>query len=237
MDISLVIPAHNESKYIEGCLASVVKQARHFKEIVVVDNASTDRTAEIAAKFPDVRVVRAADKGLTKARQVGLLNTTGEYVAYIDADCRLPDGWAAMAHKFIQQSPNAVSWSGPAKYHDAPSLLWQFQLGLGWWVSAPLMYRAVGYMLFGANFIVRRDAINAIGGFDPEVEFYGEDMTLAKRLSSQGKTIFRMDFFIYTSMRRFAGQGYFRTNLHYILNFWWPVLFGRPYHHEYTDIR
>lgn len=237
MEISLVIPAHNESKYIEGCLESVVKQARHFKEIVVVDNASTDGTAEIAAQFPDVRVVRAADKGLTKARQAGLQSTTGEFVAYIDADCRLPERWCEKAMTLINQHPGAVSWSGPAKYHDAPSVLWRFQLALGWWVSAPLMYRVVGYMLFGAGFIVRRSAINAIGGFDPEVEFYGEDMTLAKRLRSQGTTIFRMDFFIYTSMRRFAGQGYVRTNLNYILNFWWPVLFGRPYHHEYTDIR
>jgi GT2 family glycosyltransferase len=46
-----------------------------------------------------------------------------------------------------------------------------------------------------ANFVVRRIAIEAIGGFDPTVMFYGEDMTLAKRLHVGGKTIFPMDFF------------------------------------------
>jgi glycosyltransferase involved in cell wall biosynthesis len=182
MEISLVIPAHNEAKYIKACLESVVKHARHFKEIVVVDNASTDDTAVIAARFPGVRVVHAAYKGLTRARQAGLLATTAEYVAYIDADSRLPDDWCNKARSLIARYPDAVSWSGPAKYHDAPSMLWRFQLSLGWWVSAPLMYRVVGYMLFGAGFIVRRSAIDAIGGFDPGVEFYGEDMTLAKRL-------------------------------------------------------
>ncbi len=237
MEISLVIPAHNEAKYIGPCLDSVVAHAARFKEIVVIDNASTDETAEIVRRYPRVRIVQVTDKGLTKARQAGLEATTSEFVAYIDADCRLPAQWYSTAERLIARYPNGVSWSGPAKYFDAPSMLWRLQLSLGWWASAPLMYRAIGYMLFGANFIVRRSAMEAIGGFDPDVVFYGEDMTLAKRLHTQGKTVFRMDFYIITSMRRFAAEGYFRTNMNYILNFWWPVLFGRPYHEQYKDIR
>lgn len=60
---------------------------------------------------------------------------------------------------------------------------------------------------------------------------------LARRLYARGATVFRMNFYILTSMRRFATEGYFRTNLNYVLNYWWPVLFGRPYTRAYTDVR
>lgn len=237
IEISLVIPAHNEAEYIGAALASVQTHSSRFKEVVVVDNASTDRTSDVASTFPFVRVIREDRKGLTRARQTGFEATTGAYVAYMDGDSRLPAGWYEKAERLITQYPNAVSWSGPVYYYDAPNKMWNFVLGLGWWLTAPLMYRAIGYMVLGGNFIVRRSAIEQIGGFDPNVVFYGEDMTLAKRLHAVGKTVFDMSFFGYTSARRFVKEGYIRTNMHYVLNYAWPVLFGRPYHERYTDIR
>ncbi len=238
MNISLVIPAYNEADYIAACLESVARNAPgQFQEVIVVDNASTDNTAEIARRFSFVTVVVEKGKGLTKARQAGLKATTAEFVAYMDSDSQLAPGWFQKAEALIQKYPDAVSWSGPVYYYDAPSRAWNFTLGLGWWFTAPLMYRLVGYMVLGGNFIVRRSAIDAIGGFDPDVAFYGEDMTLARRLSAQGKTVFRMDFWGLTSARRFVQEGYIKTNMHYVMNYAWPVLFGRPYHREYTDIR
>jgi glycosyltransferase involved in cell wall biosynthesis len=238
MDISLVIPAHDEAEYIGAALESVLKNAPgKFKEIIVVDNASSDDTAAVASRYKGVRVVREDRKGLTIARQTGFQATTSEFVAYMDGDSRLAPGWFEKAEVLISKYPNAVSWSGPVYYYDAPTKAWNVTLSIGWWLTAPLMYRVIGYMVLGGNFVVRRTAIDAIGGFDPNVAFYGEDMTLAKRLHAEGKTIFRMDFYGLTSARRFLKEGYIKTNMHYVLNYVWPVLFGRPYHREYTDIR
>lgn len=237
MEISLVIPAYNEERYIGPCLDAVATVRGHFKEVVVVDNNSTDNTSHIAGGYEFVRVVREERKGLTRARQTGLEACTGEYIAYVDADTRMDAAWVEKMHELITLYPDAVSWSGPAYYYDAPSRMWNVVLTLGWWLSAPLMYRAVGYMLYGANFVLRRSAIESIGGFDESVQFYGEDMTLAKELNSVGKTIFRMDFHIMGSARRFVREGYVNTNIRYILNFIWPVIFGKPYDQSYTDIR
>lgn len=238
MEISLVIPAYNEAEYIGAGLESVQKYGKgRFKEVVVVDNASTDGTGYVASQYAGVRVIREDRKGLTRARQTGFEATTAEYVAYMDGDSRLPHDWFEIATALIEKYPQAVSWSGPVYYYDAPSRLWNFVLGMGWWLTAPLMYRVIGYMVLGGNFIVRRSAVEEIGGFDPDVAFYGEDMTLAKRLHGVGKTIFRMNFYGLTSARRFVKEGYFRTNMHYVMNYAWPVIFGRPYHREYTDIR
>ena len=73
MTISVIIPAYNEEKYIVSCLHSILGNApENLKEIFVINNASTDKTAELAEKFPQVRVVNEPNKGLTKARQRGL---------------------------------------------------------------------------------------------------------------------------------------------------------------------
>jgi glycosyltransferase involved in cell wall biosynthesis len=236
MRISLVIPAYNEEAYLGGCLDSVLASGGRFHEIIVIDNASTDRTSEVAAARPGVRVVRELQKGLTAARQRGYLEATGEAVAYIDADTRMPSGWYDRAEQILATRPDVVALSGPARYWDAKR--WQrIFLALLWRLSAPLTYRLVGYMVYGANFVVRRSALDAIGGFNRAIDFYGEDTDLAQRLSRQGKVVFDMRFFIFSSARRFATEGMFRTNLVYVLNFAWPVLFGRPFTRRHKDVR
>ena len=236
MRISLVIPAYNEEAYLGGCLDSVIASGGRFHEIIVIDNASTDRTAEVAAARPGVRVVHEPKKGLLAARQRGFEEAGGDAVAYVDADTRMPKGWYERANEVLSSRPDVVGLSGPARYWDANR--WQRTfLAVVWRVSAPLAYRIVGYMIYGAGFVVRRSALAAIGGFNHAIEFYGEDTDLAQRLSRQGEVVFDMRFYILSSARRFASEGMLRTNLVYVLNFVWPVLFGRPFTRRHKDVR
>lgn len=236
MRISLIIPAYNEEARIGACLDSVAPLSQEFCEVIVVNNASTDRTVEIASSYPFVTVVTESKKGLLHARRCGFENTKGEVLAYIDADSRIYEAWPRRLKQVLEENPQVVSLSGPARYYDANA--WQkVVLGTTWRVAAPLIYRMTGYMIFGAAFAVRRTALAAIGGFDPSIEFYGEDTDLAKRLSSQGKVLFRMNFYILTSARRFIDEGFLRTTLVYGLNFIWPALLGRPFSRSHKDIR
>lgn len=130
----------------------------------------------------------------------------------------------------------AVSLSGPARYYDA-SLFEKVLLEVGWWLSAPLAYRMSGYMIYGAHFIVRRTALEAAGGFNKDIVFYGEDTDIARRLSRFGKTIFSMDFRINTSARRFLKEGIPHAMMTYAINFLWPALFKRPFTHTHRDVR
>jgi glycosyltransferase involved in cell wall biosynthesis len=117
--VSLIIPAHNEEAYIGFCLDSVLQNAAgRFHEIIVVDNASSDRTAEIARARHGVRVVQEMQKGVCFARQRGLEEATGKVLAYIDADTRLPADWASIAERTFQNRPNLVCLSGPYRYYD-----------------------------------------------------------------------------------------------------------------------
>lgn len=239
MDLSFVIPAHNEERHIGNCLQSILdetKDAPCSVEIIVVNNASTDATAAVAKRYRGVKVVGEPKKGLTRARQAGYLNSKGTLVANIDADTALPRGWLARALKEFSSDPKLVCLSGPFRYHDLSGLR-KFAAEAVWWISAPFAYLIAGYMILGANFVARRSALDAIGGFDVNISFYGEDTDLAKRLSKFGKVKFSMGFFIYGSGRRIMEEGFWKTELRYGVNFVWEALTGKPFTKEYRDIR
>jgi glycosyltransferase involved in cell wall biosynthesis len=237
MEISFIIPAHNEEINIGPCLDSVIKNTRgHYTEIIVIDNASSDHTAEVAKKKYGVRVIEEKRKGLGHAREAGRLAAVGDYLAYIDADCRLPEGWIDTAEREFRIHSDAVCLSGPPLYFDT-SVFQTMLLHSLWWTTAPVAYRMIGYMVYGANFIAKKSALNAIGGFDRSIEFYGEDTDIARRLSTTGKVLFRMHFPIFASARRFREEGLFKTSAVYALNYLWPVFFRRPFSLHYRDVR
>lgn len=235
MDITLIICAHNEESVIGETVDVARKYSRgKFKEIIVVDNASVDRTAGVAREH-GARVVFEPEKGLPSARQCGFENSTGEYLAYIDADTLITPKWIDIVETTFAKRPDIVSLSGPRRYFGA---VWYrvWLLNAMWYVS-PLGYYVVGYMILGGNFVVKRAALEKIGGFDRSIKFYGEDTDLARRLSKVGKTLFKMNFYAYASARRFESEGMWKVNIRYVFNYLWPVLFHRPYTKEYQDVR
>lgn len=236
MKISLIIPAYNEEACIGACLESALRNGAGLHEIIVVNNASSDNTETIAASFPGVRVVTENSKGVMKARQRGFTESTGDIVAFVDADTMMPKGWTDKIISKYDKNPNLVCVSGPYKYYDGTHLH-RIILTVFWWLTSPVMYRLVGYMVLGGNFAAKKDAIIAMGGFDTSIDFYGDDTDIARRLHHHGEVLWHMDFFIHTSTRRFAEEGLLLTNIRYALNFIWPVLFHRPFTKKHQDVR
>ena len=239
MKVSLVIPAHNEEKYIKACLESVTRFASEhpvLAEIIVVDNASTDTTAEIAKKFPKVRVIAEKKKGLTKARERGFKEATGDIIAYIDADTRMPPGWVQKLVDEFSSNEKLVCLSGPYRYYDLKPLS-NFTVAMYWGLFALPTYLVLGYMAIGGNFAAKKSALTEIGGFDTNIEFYGEDTNIARRLHKVGKVKFTMSFFMPTSARRFKGEGFWKIGLTYALNYFSEAIFHKPITKSYKDIR
>lgn len=243
MKISFVIPAYNEEHYIGPCLESILHEKKTTPceiEIIVVDNGSHDRTREVAEHYP-VILVHEAHKGLVQARRAGFLASDGDIVANVDADTRLTPGWIDSVAREFSRNRNLVALSGPFIYYDL-SLSMRFVVAFYYRVAfiAYLFSRFIlraGSMLQGGNFVVRRDAIIAIGGFDTSITFYGEDTDLARRLSKVGQVKFTLSLPIYSSGRRLKGEGTLKTAWRYIINYLWVLITKRPYHNDYTDIR
>jgi glycosyltransferase involved in cell wall biosynthesis len=85
--ISVIVPAYNTSRTIAETLDSVLAQTFEDYEVVVVDDGSPDDVAELVARsYPQVRLVRQENRGLAGARNTGIKEAKGEYVAFLDSD-------------------------------------------------------------------------------------------------------------------------------------------------------
>ena len=91
-------------------------------------------------------------------------------------------------------------------------------------------------MLQGGNFILRRSALEKIGGYDTSIDFWGEDTDIATRISKVGRVKFTFDFPIYTSARRFKKDGFLVAAWKYFINYVWVLLFRKPFLKEYEEI-
>lgn len=244
MYLSFIIPAHNEEANIGQCLESVLKEVKNSScetEIIVVNNASTDRTKEIALSFPGVQVVDETKKGIVFARQTGFLASKGDLIANIDADNILPSGWMKKVFAEFFNNPNLSALSGPCVFYDLSwfaRFLTKFFYGLGYvtYLLNNFVFKKAG-MIQGGNFVVRRTALEKIGGFDTKISFYGEDTDIARRIRAVGPVKFTFGLPILSSGRRLAKEGVFKTGYRYALNYFWILVFKRPFTDGYKDVR
>jgi cellulose synthase/poly-beta-1,6-N-acetylglucosamine synthase-like glycosyltransferase len=195
----------------------------------------------VALSYAGVRVVDEPRKGLTFARQAGFVASTGELIANVDSDSRLTEGWVAKVLAEFAAEPKLVSLSGPFIYYDmSPSQRVSVRV---FYLIAYLVYAVnrwvlrAGSMVQGGNFVLRRRALEQIGGFNTAISFYGEDTDIARRMNQVGKVKFTFELKMFSSARRLKKEGMLRIAGRYTINYFWTIFGKTPYTKEYTDIR
>ena len=242
--ISFVVPAFNEEQRLARTLSAIfaeIQKTGTSAEVIVVNNASTDGTAAVAAGFPGVIVVDEPVKGLVQARKAGYMRATGELVANVDADTIVTVGWLARVLAEFEKQPRLVALSGPYIYYDTPrrtraAVRAFYMMGYGFYLLNRFILR-VGSMLQGGNFVVRRAALEQIGGFNPAFSFYGEDTDLARRLNAVGSVKFTFRLPALSSGRRLLEEGVWRIGLRYSINYFWATFMRRPFTDDWIDVR
>ena len=254
MRISFVVPAYNEEAYLPACLDSILAQSRTLPtgtvEIIVVNNASTDRTRDVVLTYlhSGVILIDEPRKGLTFARQAGFAASTGTLIANVDADSRLTPHWLSnVLATFAEAEANSTktlplaALSGPVLYYDLTPrqrLLVHIFYVTAWITYAINRYLLrVGSMVQGGNFITSRAALQSIGGFNTAISFYGEDTDIARRLSAVGEVRFTFALKMFSSARRLNSEGILTMAARYSINYLWTTFLHRPFTHTYTDIR
>lgn len=245
MKLSIVIPAYNEEKYIARCLQSVLAQietlgGKRDIEIIVVNNASVDRTAEIVSQFQGVLMVEESERGLTKARQAGFAASVGDLIANVDADSKLPEGWIEKVFSEFEKNEKLVALSGPFIYDHSS---WLSNFFVAFWYRVGQVTHFInqyvlkrGAMLQGGNFILRRSALEKIGGYDTTIDFWGEDTDIARRISMVGRVKFTFKLPMITSPRRFRKDGFIVAAWKYFINYVWVLFRGKPFLKEYEEV-
>lgn len=162
--ISVVIPSHNDAELLAVCLAALAAQTRPADEVLVVDNASTDATAQVCAAA-GVRRLPEPSPGVTAATAAGLDAAAGTVLARLDADSVPPRRWLEQLERRFDAHPGTAAVTGPGDFYGGGRLA----ALAGRTVYIGGYRRVVGLLLghpplFGSNFAIRAEAWRRISG-------------------------------------------------------------------------
>ncbi|MGC4096155.1 MAG: glycosyltransferase [Nitrospira sp.] len=183
MHLSIIIPAFNEARMIQRCLQSVsesvaANHAPHFtSSVIVVDNNSTDNTAELARQA-GARVVFEPVNQIGRARNAGAAQATGEWLLFLDADSLLSPELLADILRVIESG----TYVGCGSTLRMDGLPWWAGVTLRLWTGTSVLLRWAA----GALIVCRRDAFQDIGGFDQEL-YALDEIRLSKQLKQWGR--------------------------------------------------
>ena len=237
--VSVVVPAHNEENYLLSCLESIKNQdyAGEY-EVIVVDNASTDNTAQIARDW-GAKVVYEGKRSPACARQKGAEVATGKIIAFIDADTQAPAHWlSTIVWRFLCE-PETVVISGPYAYCDVGRIARIASYGNFISIIIDQLFRKAfnkGSAVWGCNFAVRRSVLLEIGGFDTSIRFYGEEYELSLRLKKAGKGGIIPRLFVLTSARRLKRIGVVNQYWNWVVDYFSVLFWYKPISEELEDL-
>ena len=223
--ITVVIAAYNEEKDLPKCLTAITTQnfPKDDYEIIVVDNNSTDKTAEIARSF-EARVITETKQGNTPAVKKGMDSAEGEIIANTDADTVVFPDWLATIKK-IFEDPKVVGATGSAWVETGNKLadflyrkLYDCFIGFNFLIGKP--------HFTGFNMVTRKKTYDEIGGLDLAFTM-SPDVDLGLRLGKKGKIVFSTKLKALTSFRRWQETPWeaFRV---YLKGYLWTIWFRKP---------
>lgn len=219
MNISVVIPAHNEARYIQQCLLALKRQSIQPYEVIVVDNNSSDDTVALA-KHMGARVLYEPKPGIVFARNRGFSGARGSIIARIDADTVVPVNWIKQLQiSFKNNQVQAIT--GPAIFYDVPLPR-----------AFSFTYKSVvfGYnrlllghsILWGSNMALSKDMWRNVAAHTTSSTMVHEDLDLALVLNKQGYRVrYIPQLSVWASMRSlYRSPVYFRP----YIKMWYATL-------------
>jgi GT2 family glycosyltransferase/exo-beta-1,3-glucanase (GH17 family) len=182
--ISVVICSCNGARTIRDCFEGLLKLEYPDYEVIVVNDGSTDLTAAIAHQY-GFRAISTENRGLSSARNTGMEAATGEIIAYTDDDARPDPGWLRyLAATFT--SGNYIGVGGPNIAPPGDGSIAECVANAPGGPLHVLLSDREAEHIPGCNMAFRKEALQAIGGFDPQYRIAGDDVDVCWRLQQQG---------------------------------------------------
>jgi len=192
--LSVVIPALNSASTISFTLSSIFSNgfSRELFEVLVVDNGSSDKTVEVARRYP-VKIYNCPEKGIGPPRNLGIKMAKGNIICSTDSDCVVEKDWLKNIWSFFEQNPHADGVGGPV--HPYPYSQNRIQKLTGEIFAEdqgyPSKIRKVQFgsmsgMIFGSNSAFRKNVVISAGGYT----IGGSNLELVWRLASMKRNLF-----------------------------------------------
>jgi len=221
---SVIVPVHNSARTIEPCLEALLDQSlpKETYEILIVDDGSTDNTAELVERYP-VRLLKQAHAGPASARNLGATAALGEFLIFTDADCLPIRIWLEEIVRPLEKDGQVAGAQGSYQTEQTNLIARFTQVELEVKYAA-LRRKAYIDFLDTASAALRREAFWEEGGFDPSFsEASNEDTQLSFSLASKGRRlVFAEKAVVYhrhpESLRRYLSRkwrhGFWRTRVY-----------------------
>jgi GT2 family glycosyltransferase len=185
--VSVIVCSYNGDATLAECLQSLGELDYPDYEVILVDDGSTDNTRDTVARFPWVKAIHQSNLGLSEARNVGLQVASGEIVAYTDSDCYVDRDWLTLLIAQLLDS-DAVGVGGP-NYAPHDGFMATCVGASPGQPTHVLESDQVAEHIPGCNMAFRREALEAINGFDPQFRKAGDDVDICWRLQQAGHWI------------------------------------------------
>ena len=180
--VSVVICIRNEENYIKECIDSILRQSFSNFELIVIDDQSSDDTANIIGKFTDKRIKYFRNEkwlGIPGSRNVGWKKASGEYVFFTDGDCTVSENWIEEGLNYFRTC-DCLAVEG-AIYYVSKDYEPTF--------SDYVMENKHGNKFMCGCIAYKKKVIQAVGGFDEELAYF-EDRDIAYKILQLGKICF-----------------------------------------------
>jgi glycosyltransferase involved in cell wall biosynthesis len=224
--ISVIVPAHNEERYLRETLRSLEQQRYSRYEVIVVANGCSDATAAVARKHCD-RLIVISQKGISLSRNLGARMARGDILVFVDADTILqPDALKIISRQFTPEYAAGTLRAKPEPARWFYLLLYFFKNLMHW---SRLHKGSVGVILCW------KKHFEAEGGFDEGLHVM-ENSALIEKLQKHGKYRFVNNTIATTSMRRYEKKG-FRRTVGLWVKLWLRSLTGDLHHRGYETVR
>lgn len=182
MKISIVIPSYNQAQYLNAAISSALDQTVRAYEIIVVDDGSTDDSLKVAMSYNRyIKVISQVNKGLSSARNTGIMNATGGYILPLDADDMLLENAIERITQLAEETnADIISPSFKCFGLAQDEIILMENPTIEYFKTA----NRVGYCS-----AIKRDVLLEVGGYSPRMTFGWEDYHLWFDLLLRGKTI------------------------------------------------
>lgn len=186
--VSIIVCSYNGAATLAACLDSLGKVDYPDYEVILVDDGSTDNTAEIVARFPSVRYIHQKNHGLSHARNTGAAAAKGEVFAYTDSDCMADRDWLYYLVATLL-SGNYAGVGGPNVPPPAQNWVQACVAAAPGGPSHVLLTDTVAEHIPGCNMAWYRWAFETVGGFDVDYHKAGDDVDFCWRMQQAGYEI------------------------------------------------
>ena len=228
--VSVIVCSYNGGRTLARCLESLGKLSYPNYEVILVDDGSTDNTAEIAARFPNVRYIHQTNHGLSHARNTGAAAAKGNVFAYTDSDCMADPDWLY----YLIGTLTSGDYAGVGGPNVSPPARNSIQACVAAAPGGPshvLLTDTVAEHIPGCNMAFYRWAFENVGGFDPEYLKAGDDVDFCWRLQQAGFVIAFSPTAIVWHHRRFTLREFLKQQEGYgeaesLLRFKHLIFFG-----------